>query len=94
METTQHSMPLPADLISTRAAAAALGLVQTGTIIRWILKGRVRGWRIGGRWKVSRAEVLAVPKLAPAPPMTPASKAEMDADALYWKRRREALGIR
>jgi excisionase family DNA binding protein len=79
-----ENRPLPDDLISTPKAARLLD-VHISTIRQWFFKGRIRGWRVGGRWKVSRAEVLNVPKIVPAPVDTPASKAEIDAD-YQWAR--------
>jgi excisionase family DNA binding protein len=52
--------PLPADAIGITEAAALLGLAQCSTWRR-IRDGVLRGWRVGrGRWKLSRAEVLAL----------------------------------
>lgn len=48
--------PLPSDLISTKKAAQ-LAKISISGLHRWIFKGRVRGWKRGDRWFVSRAEV-------------------------------------
>lgn len=49
---------MPHDLISRNDAARLLGTCPQ-TILRWILSGRMTGYRIGHRWKVSRQDVLA-----------------------------------
>jgi excisionase family DNA binding protein len=51
---------IPDDLITTRAAAKLAGNCHLSTILRWILTDKLGGWRRGGRWYVSRAEVLAM----------------------------------
>ncbi len=54
-------LPLPADLINVSAAARLLG-THCSCIYRWIASGKLPAWRIGGRYKLSRAEVVAFPK--------------------------------
>jgi excisionase family DNA binding protein len=52
--------PLPDDAITT-AAAARLLHVAPCTLWRWAVRdGRLRAWRVGKRWRFSRAEVLAL----------------------------------
>lgn len=95
----------PRDLISTREAA---GLVPSprgsrthlSTVLRWVLTGKVRGWRRGKWWFVSKAEVLAL--LVPVDPAAPPAPArvktvkEKDAEAraLWVRRVLENAGIR
>ena len=55
---------VPDDLIGTGQACLvrplpARGQRRRSTVLRWILTGRLRGWRSGGCWLVSRAEVEA-----------------------------------
>lgn len=51
---------LPSDLMPMREAARALGL-NWQTLDLWRRKGRIRGWMIGARWRVSVSEVVNVP---------------------------------
>lgn len=53
--------PLPIDPISISAAASLLR-VHTSAVHRWVHAGRVGAWKVGGRWVLSRAEILAVPR--------------------------------
>jgi excisionase family DNA binding protein len=55
------ALPLPADLIDVNTAARLLG-VHVSAIYRWIASGRLSYWQIGGRKRLSRAEVLAFPQ--------------------------------
>ncbi len=48
----------PDDLISTIDAGKILRCTSA-TVLRWILQGRIPGYRCGYRWRVSRADVLA-----------------------------------
>ena len=60
---------IPDDLIPLAEAAALLPSrkpgrrLNTTTLYRWVERGRVRGWKIGCVWFVSKAEILAVPTL-------------------------------
>lgn len=52
--------PIPSDLVSPQTAATLLG-VHLATVYRLIRSGRLRAWRrVGGRLRVSRAEVLGL----------------------------------
>lgn len=64
---------LPEDLIDT-TAAARLAKCHITSLNRWIHRGKLRGWRRGGRWFVSQADVLALFK--PVKPQ-PVAHAEM-----------------
>lgn len=63
MSSLNHTVP--DDLIPTAEAARLLPSKRPGrhvhisTVLRWVFKGRLRGWRIGAAWFVSRAELLA-----------------------------------
>ncbi len=46
----------PAELLSAPEAARALGLNRR-TVQDRLVSGALAGWRVGGRWVVSRAEV-------------------------------------
>jgi excisionase family DNA binding protein len=48
---------IPEDLITT-AHAARIARLHIAGIRRWIKSGRLPGYRIGGRWWVSRAELM------------------------------------
>lgn len=49
---------IPADLIHLAVAAKILG-VSRQSVLRWVIVGRMKGYRIGHRWRVSRADVQA-----------------------------------
>jgi excisionase family DNA binding protein len=51
-------LPLPKDIIDVQAAARLLS-VHVSCIYRLITSGRLRSWRVGGRYKLSKADVLA-----------------------------------
>jgi excisionase family DNA binding protein len=48
----------PDDPMKISAAARLMGC-SPATVWRWILKGYIRGWRKGGTWRISRAELLS-----------------------------------
>lgn len=60
------NIEIPDDLMPLRKAA---GLAQChwATLMRWVLEHKVTGYRRGGRWFVSRAQVLGMFR-APNPP--------------------------
>lgn len=64
MQETREDRPLPDDPITLAAAAALLpsrksgGRIHPSTVLRWVASGKVDGWKVGGVWFVSRAEVL------------------------------------
>lgn len=47
---------VPGDLIGTGAVAARCG-VDPRTVVRWCLVGRLPSYKLGGRWKVSVADL-------------------------------------
>jgi excisionase family DNA binding protein len=70
---------VPNDLISTQEAAALVRpprgkATHVSTIIRWIVDGRLRGWRQGRWWMVSRAELLEVTRPVRVVPFRPAKE--------------------
>lgn len=64
-EPTTDTAELPADAIHAGKAANLLH-AHVGTIHRWVLSGKLRGWRRGPgrRLFVSRAELLALVSVA------------------------------
>ena len=56
-----RSANLPEDTIGVVEAAKLLK-VHVSCIYRWLHGKRIAAWRVGGRWWLSRAEVLAVPQ--------------------------------
>ena len=50
---------LPEDTITAKAGARLVG-VHVSAVYRWVMCGRLRAWRVGGRLRLSRADVLAV----------------------------------
>lgn len=86
---------LPPDLINTSQAARLVPnprgrASHVSKIIRWILQGRIRGWRNGRWWLVSRAEVLSQIKPVQTVAM---QQAELDKDAkerAEWVQREKA----
>lgn len=84
----QQFGPPPLDLISTDEAAE-IAKVSTSAIYRWIVSGRIRGWKKRGgrqaRYFVSRSEVESMWEPVPtkakyrtAPEDLPASKTEIE----------------
>ena len=67
----------PADLIGANEAAK-LVKVSGDTFRRWIETGKIAAWKIGTRWRVSRADVeaLLVP-FNPADVQRPQTRAEI-----------------
>lgn len=63
---------LPTDLISTGQAVKLVPGQRPGksihlaTVYRWILDGRLRSWKVGGRLLVSEAELRALFRPVPA----------------------------
>lgn len=53
-------LALPDDAISLSEAARLLGVAPC-SVWRWAVRdGRLRAWRVGARWRLSRAEVLGL----------------------------------
>lgn len=50
---------LPADLRTPKCVARLLG-VSVSTVRRWLREGRLRGYRIGGRCRISEAVARAL----------------------------------
>lgn len=51
-------LPLPADLLDVNAVARMFA-VHVSAVYRWIHAHKLPAYRIGSRWKVSRAEAVA-----------------------------------
>jgi excisionase family DNA binding protein len=94
---------LPEDLMTTKEAARLLKTCPQ-TILRWILKGKLPGYRIGYRWRVSRAELLAMvrhqtpaeaqARQAEAKKLLPPTKKELADDAAWVDAELKRMGIR
>lgn len=62
--TNTSSIPLPDDLIGLAEACKLMPSRKPGrrlhcvTVYRWITRGKIQGWRIGGHWFVSKAQLL------------------------------------
>lgn len=61
------AVALPEDPILLSAAAALLGVAPC-SVWRWVQRGLLRGWRVGCRWRVSRAEALGLVRASEALP--------------------------
>ena len=72
---------IPTDLISTREAAQLLATSES-TIRRWA-KGRMPAFKVGGRLRVSRADVLAMIQRVQTPGPTIPTRAEVEARAKW-----------
>lgn len=84
---------LPDDLIGTRQVAEMLG-VSIHTVRCWINAGKLPGFRIGGRIRVSRADVVAmVQRVETAGPML-RTKAETEMRAAWVDATLRKAGIR
>ncbi len=56
-----QSDAIPSDLIQLPEAATLLGISRQ-SMLRWCIQGKIRAWRVGHRWRVSRADVVALCK--------------------------------
>lgn len=54
-------LPLPTDLIEVNAAARLLGC-HVSAVYRYIHSGKLPAWRIGGKLRLSRVDVVAFPE--------------------------------
>lgn len=61
MHNMHMEINLPPDLISLPAAAKLIA-VHGSTLRRWIASGKLAAWRVGGCYRVSRQDVLALVK--------------------------------
>jgi excisionase family DNA binding protein len=86
---TAQSTPYPPDLMG-RVEAARLAGIHPAQLYRAIRAGRIRHWRVFGRLKVSRAEVLASVEPGTVP-LTP--EAEARARAVETMRTLEGAGV-
>lgn len=50
---------LPGDLIGLSQGAKLVGMCRQ-SLLRWIMQGKIVGWRTGWRWKVSKQDVLSL----------------------------------
>lgn len=66
----------PKDLINTRRAARILRL-HVNSVRRWIAEGKLTGYRHGGRWHVSKAEVKRHLSVKPATIFLPESRSKI-----------------
>ena len=84
---------VPGDLIGLGAArvgpAPAKGQRRKSTLLRWIMCGRLRGWRSNGRWLVSRSELeeflRPLPVQVPLRPEAVAAARRAETDAVLRK---------
>jgi excisionase family DNA binding protein len=72
------SKEIPSDLITLREAGKLLG-VDPATVRRWTFIGKLVGYRIVGRLRVSKAELMAVVEPIPVVPL-PRTRAEVAAE--------------
>ncbi len=56
-----HPLPLPADLLDV-SSVARLWQCHVSCVYRQLHSGKLAGYRIGGRWKVSKADAVAFVK--------------------------------
>jgi excisionase family DNA binding protein len=81
---------LPADLLTVPEAADLLRCHQA-TVLRWIMRGKLTGYRFGRRWKVSRSALLAkVERKGPA--MLPPTRKQLERERAAEKAELAALG--
>lgn len=83
---------LPDDVISLPQMAQLLG-ISPSSAWRWMRAGLVRAWRIGVRWRVSRAEVLALISCNEPRPEV-AARAEREAELQETDRILREAGVR
>lgn len=85
---------VPDDLVSTSRAAQLLK-VNPCTVARWVIAGRLRGWRIQGRFRVSESDIRAQIRQvrADAPPRE-RTREEMAAEAQAALERMRKKGVK
>lgn len=84
---------LPADLITPKEAAR---LIRThiSTIHRWVQSGRLRGWKRGSRYLISRADVEAMLRpVTPLPELTREKELEKRAEKAMEELRRDGWKV-
>jgi excisionase family DNA binding protein len=85
---------IPNDLVTPNEAAAALK-VSAGSIRRWVHVGKLPGFRIGGRLRVSLADALAaVQVVQPAGGPRPETRSERRRRDAETDRVLRAAGVR
>jgi excisionase family DNA binding protein len=85
----------PGDLVTTSRAATILK-VSVHTVLRWILAGRLRAWKVAGRYRVSEADARAMlrPVLVAAEPRErTAGERKAAAGAAVERLRRKGLRV-
>lgn len=86
---------IPGDLISVREAARLVNNCHVGAIRRWILSGKLRGYKLAGyRYLVSRADVLNLiqPHVKHEPELPP-TRREMTARQKHVEAHLRELGV-
>ena len=84
----------PQDLITSSKAASILG-VHPHTVVRWVVAGRLRGWKVGGRYRVSESDVRAMtqPVRLDVPPRERTAE-EMRAGSEAARERLRRMGVK
>jgi excisionase family DNA binding protein len=90
LPTEANASDFPSDPIKPGEAAKLLG-VSPRCIWRWVAQERLRGWKVGRGLRVSRAEVLALPKPVTRPERVPP---RARAGLAPWVASLEAAGFR
>ena len=89
------------DLLFLSEAAKLIPTVRAGrkvhvsTLLRWIKAGKVRGYRCGPVWKISREDVERIirSRQPVAPPEKPASTRTRDAEKAAAKEYLRRMGV-
>ncbi len=86
---------IPSDLITTKEAARLVNNTHRNTIRRWILSGKIKAYKLGKRYLLSRADVLNLitPHIVHKPDLPP-TKREMTAREAYVDQRLREVGVR
>ena len=85
---------IPTDLLDTLSAAKLLQC-DRATITRWIFTGKLPAFRVGGRWRISRADVLSmIERYKPQDVPMPRTRAEVEAEAAHVDAVLRSVGIR
>lgn len=92
---SQASNPfVPDDLITTSKAGQLLR-THSSTVVRWVLSGKLRGWRIQGRYRVSESDVRAMMRPVRADvPERARTRGEMEAASEAAIERMRQRGVR
>lgn len=91
--TTTTTPIIPTDLLTPAEAAAMLN-TSPGTVRRWCKLGWIPAFKIGGRLRISRADVVAMARRVETRGPTIPTRAEAESRAAWVDRTLREAGVR